>query len=119
MSIKIVSGGYVQKKPEPKSKTSAGGKSYNVFQIGTKCGKDKDGKAQYAYLMVKDFSGGPCPEPDKFVEVVGSLSVSRNEKDGKTYTNLDVMADAVTIEPPRDGGGKAAAPKASEKDPWE
>lgn len=126
MSIQVVVGGYVQEKPAPVTKTSAGGRTYHVFQVSTKVGKDRDtGKGVYSYLTVKDFGGGELPKAKDFVEVTGSLQPSLNTKGDKTYLNLDVMADKVVANPPRRDGGNtgrqdgSAPERAPEKDPWE
>jgi hypothetical protein len=119
MSAKVTLKGYISEKPAPAKKTSAGGKEYVTYQVAAKTGKDKEtGKNKYSYFSCRDMRADALvPEAKAFVEVVGGLSVSTNTKGDKTYTNLDVFVDEITVAPPREGeASQAAAPK---KEPWE
>ena len=81
--------GYVN---DPKDFTSAKGNNYQRFRLGV-TQKDKQGNKTYASFYVTHF-GEAVAEKD-YVEVKGRLTVETRAKDGKTFTNLNVVADSV------------------------
>lgn len=81
--------------------TKDGKKKYAHFRIAHNNGKNKDGTDKPAtFLFVSAFGDvanfvAQYLKKGSSVEVYGSLAVEIREKDGKTYTNVNVMADRV------------------------
>lgn len=81
--------------------TKDGKKKYAHFRIAHNNGKNKDGTDKPAtFLFVSAFGDAAnfvaqYLKKGSSVEVYGSLAVEIREKDGKTYTNVNVMADRV------------------------
>lgn len=70
-----------------------------------------DSRAYYNVVMFNQ----KAPEDGSYVTVKGRLNITTVEKEGKRYTNLDVIAndDGVEVAPPRGATGT------SDKDPWD
>ena len=130
--------GYVK---DVKKKTG-NGKEYCQFRLSVlQKTKDKDKNEVKTYVSVYVTHFGDAPPEDGYVTVKGWLTVQNREKDGKTYTNLNLLTDrdgGLEIQPDKDGGSsdnsggeapdpsgyRGAAKKAGkaakeEKDPWD
>jgi single-stranded DNA-binding protein len=90
------------------------GERYHRFDLATSRKDKKTGTVEKTFFRVTVFNGPP-PEEGSLVVVDGNLVVEKREKDGKLYTNLNILADSDGIRlKERNGGGeqKSEAPKA-------
>lgn len=115
--------GYVN---NPQVKTGARG----AFSSYTLSERVKDQKAEKGFRRVfynvTDFNAPEPPPEGSYVTIEGWLKPREYEANGQKRTSLDVIAQLVTIAPPRDGhqasvGGPGTdeASPGTEKDPWD
>jgi hypothetical protein len=96
------------------NKVHDGGKFFRFDLANTRTDK-KTGEKTKTYFRVTGFPGSSTiPGEGDIVSVKGKLEVTVTEKDGKKYTNLNVVASEITVTRP----GKAKdAPTAEASNP--
>lgn len=107
--------GYVNK---PASKESSAGKKFCTWTLAERQ-KGRGGATHKVYYSVVDFER-PAPPESSFVTLKGYLNVEKVEKDGKTFTNLNITCTSLDIAPPRgdDAGNKENGPPTEADDNW-
>ena len=81
------------------------GKEFIRFTVATKDpAADKDDKPTYYTCRMPKTGVAERLKKGRYVALVGNLRVSLNEKDGKTYTNLDVWVQ--TLDAPQLSSGE-------------
>lgn len=68
-------------------------------------GPSKDDKPTYYTCWTRRNGVADILKKGRHVAVSGSLAVTINEKDGKTYTNLDIWVNSLELTPGLKGNG--------------
>lgn len=98
------------------NKVHDGGKFFRFDLANTRTDK-KSGEKTKTYFRVTGFPGSSeMPQEGDIVSVKGKLEVSVVERDGKKFTNLNVVADQITVTRAATPKGSTAAPPASDPD---
>lgn len=99
--------GFVNK---PASRDGSKGK-FATFDLAEGV-KQKDGTYKSTYYRVTNFHSETPPEDGSRVEVSGWFKANKVERDGKTFMNLDIVAESLTeLE-----GAKTSAPAPATSD---